>query len=123
MAYSIHFDTATSAQIEAALCRRLESIRLHRNTTQEQLAGEAGVSIRTVRRLEKGQGVSLDTFIRVMMALRIQNSLEALLPDPDIRPIERIMAGKGGRRRAHPARNTPSGSSWTWGDGKDSNEQ
>ncbi|MBD3235945.1 MAG: helix-turn-helix domain-containing protein, partial [Candidatus Eisenbacteria bacterium] len=55
MTYEIDFSTATSEQIEAALCKRLESIRLSRNTTQQQLAEEAGVSPRTIGRLEKGQ--------------------------------------------------------------------
>jgi len=75
MSYNIDFSVATSEQIEAALCKRLESIRLSRNITQAQLAEEAGVSPRTIGRLEKGQGVSVDTFIRVMMALGIQQSL------------------------------------------------
>jgi putative transcriptional regulator len=74
MAYIIDFAIATSDQIETALCKRLQSIRLSRNMTQQQLAEEAGVSNRTIRRLEKGQGVSLDTFIRVLSALRIQHS-------------------------------------------------
>lgn len=60
MSYNIDFTTATSDQIEAALGKRLESIRLSRNIAQQQLAEEAGVSTRTIRRLEKGQGVSLD---------------------------------------------------------------
>jgi transcriptional regulator with XRE-family HTH domain len=65
MSYKIDFSTATSGQIESALCKRLESIRLSRNITQAQLAKEAGVSPRTIGRLEKGLGVSMDTFIRV----------------------------------------------------------
>ena len=71
MSYKIDFSVATSHQIEATLCKRLESIRLSRNITQTQLAEEAGVSPRTIGRLEKGQGVSMDTFIRIMMALSI----------------------------------------------------
>ena len=122
MAYSIDFGIATSAQIEAAMCRRIESIRLSRNTTQEQLAVEAGVSLRTIGRLEKGQGVSLDTFIRVLMALKIQHSLEALLPDPSVRPVERAGIGTGERKRARPAKSDREQSSWTWGDGKADDE-
>ncbi len=59
MANKIDFSVATSQQIEAALCEQLERIRLSRNVTQVQLAAEAGVSPRTIGRLEKGQGVSL----------------------------------------------------------------
>ncbi|MDJ0763965.1 MAG: helix-turn-helix transcriptional regulator [Myxococcota bacterium] len=123
MAYTIDFSLATSDQIEAALCKRLESIRLSRNTTQAQLAEEAGVSPRTIGRLEKGQGVSLDTFIRVLTALRIQHSLETLLPDPAVRPIERVGIGTGERKRARPAPASHERPKWSWGDREGGREQ
>ena len=122
MSYNIEFSVATSNQIEAALCKRLESIRLSRNITQTQLAEEAGVSPRTIGRLEKGQGVSVDTFIRIMIALGIQQSLEALLPDPTVRPIERVGIGAGERKRARPTQSSNERPTWSWGDGEDNNE-
>ena len=122
MSYNIEFSIATSNQIETALCKRLETIRLSRNITQAQLAAEAGVSSRTIGRLENGQGVSMDTFIRIMMALGIQQSLEALLPDPTVRPIERVGIGAGERKRARPTRSTDDRSTWSWGDSEDYDE-
>jgi len=122
MPYKIDFSLATSGQIEAALCKRLESIRLSRNITQAQLAEEAGVSPRTIGRLEKGQGVSMDTFIRIMMALNIQQNLEALMPDPTVRPIERVGIGAGERKRARPAKSIDELPTWSWGDGEDDDE-
>ncbi len=122
MAYNVEFSIATSVQIEAALCKRLENIRLSRNITQAQLAEEAGVSLRTIGRLEKGQGVSLDTFIRVMMALGIQQSLETLMPDPTVRPIERVGFNAGERKRARPIQHGDERSIWSWGDGEDDDE-
>jgi putative transcriptional regulator len=122
MAYNIEFSMATSDQIEAVLCKRLESIRLSRNITQAQLAEKAGVSPRTIGRFEKGQGVSVDTFIRIMMALGIQQNLEALLPDPTVRPIERVGIGGGERKRARPAQYSDEHPTWTWGDGEDDDE-
>lgn len=122
MSYNIEFTIATSDQIEAALCKRLESIRLSRNITQAQLAEEAGVSPRTIGRLEKGQGVSMDTFIRIMMALNIQQNLEALLPDPSVRPIERIGMGAGERKRARPTKSIDELPTWSWGNGEDDDE-
>jgi len=122
MSYNIEFSVATSDQIEAALCKRLESIRLSRNITQAQLAEEAGVSPRTIGRLEKGQGVSVDTFIRIMIALGIQQSLEALLPDPTVRPIERVGIGARERKRARPTQSSNERPTWSWSDGEDDNE-
>jgi len=122
MSYEIDFSVATSDQLEAALCKRLENIRLSRNITQIQLADEAGVSPRTIGRLEKGQGVSVDTFIRVLTALGIQQNLEALLPDPTVRPIERIDIGGGERKRARPGLSSDKRAIWSWGDGEDNDE-
>ena len=123
MAYKIDFLSATSHEIEAALCERLESIRLSRNMTQRQLAKEAGVSPRTIGRLAKGEGVSLDTFIRVLTALKIQQSLENLLPDPTVRPIERVGATGRERKRAHPYSAGSEVSAWSWGDEGAESEQ
>mgnify|MGYP003681936237 CR=1 FL=1 len=122
MSYNIEFSIATSDQIEAGLCKRLESIRLSRNITQAQLAEEAGVSPRTIGRLEKGQGVSMDTFIRIMMALNIQQNLEALLPDPSVRPIERIGMGAAERKRARPTKSNDDLPTWSWGNCENDDE-
>ena len=122
MTYNIDFSIATSTQTEAALCKRLESIRLSRNITQVLLAEEAGVSTRTIGRLEKGEGVSLDTFIRIMMALGIQQSLEASMPDPAVRPIERVGTNAGERKRARPIQSSDERPTWSWGDVEDDDE-
>jgi putative transcriptional regulator len=122
MAYNIDFSVATSDQIEAALCKRLESVRLSRNITQAQLAEKAGVSLRTIGRLEKGQGISVDTFIRVMTALGIQQNLGSLLPDPMVRPIERVGIGGAERKRARPAQPGDKRPAWSWGDGGEDDE-
>ena len=116
MPAEIDFSTATGEQIEEALCRQIEAIRLARNMTQNRLAEEAGVALRTIRRLEKGQGVSLNTFIRVLMALDLQNNLQALLPDPTVRPVERVNTGGAERKRARPRKQEPDETPWAWGD-------
>ncbi len=121
MSYLIDFSTATSDQIEKALCQRLEQIRLSRNVPQGSLADEAGVSVRTIRNLEKGEGVSFDTALRVMIALGVQQALESLLPDPAIRPVERVEARAAERKRASPQA-TREKKVWTWADGEDDDE-
>jgi transcriptional regulator with XRE-family HTH domain len=121
MSYQIDYSTATSDQIEKAICERLEQIRLARNVTQEKLAEEAGVSVRTIRNLEKGEGVSFDTAIRVMIALGVQQALESLLPDPRVRPVERIEARATERKRASTQRKREA-KSWAWTDGDDDDE-
>lgn len=116
MLNKIDFSIATSGQIEGFLCKQLKNIRLTRNFTQAQLAQESGVAIGTIRRLEEGQSVSLNTFIRVIMALDIQQNLGTLLPDPTIRPIERVNSGGSERKRARPINSDSKNSPWAWGD-------
>jgi transcriptional regulator with XRE-family HTH domain len=113
---SLDYAIATSKQTEQALCGQIRAIRLSRNITQEQLANDAGLSLWTISNLERGQGVSLDTFIRVLMALGIQQNLAALLPDPTIRPMERIDSTGTERQRARPEKPAESPEPWTWGD-------
>ncbi len=116
MPYEIDFSLASSEQIEAALCQQVEKIRLLRNITRAELAASAGVSLKTLSRLEKGEGTSLDTFIRVLSALGIQGNLAALLPDPSIRPMERILNSGKERKRARSDKKSGRESTWTWGD-------
>ena len=123
MAYFIDFNIATSAQIESAICGRLETIRLSRNLSQAALAEQSQISVRTLRRLEKGEGVSFDTFIRVLIALRLQPNLEAILPDPAVRPIERLGAGGSERKRARGRRVKVQSGAWSWADGGSDDDQ
>lgn len=118
MAQSIDYSLASSEAIEAEIGRRLEEIRLDRNVTQTQLSQEAGVSRRTITRLENGGGVSLDTLIRVMRALGLADRLAVLLPERGVRPIERVRRQGHPRRRARP-RTKSALRTWTWGDDGD----
>jgi len=113
---------ASSEQIEAVLCAQVRRIRLARNITQAQLADEAGVSLPTIGRLENGKGITLDTFIRVLMALGVQQNLEGLLPDPTVRPVERMGASGSERKRARSSQSKREDSTWVWRDEGDKHE-
>lgn len=114
----LDFSFATSEQIEKFLCNQMKNCRLGLNITQAQLAAEAGIDVRTIRRLELGEGVSLDTFIRVLKALKLQGNLNHLLPDFSVRPIDRVRFKGRERMRARPVKTKHKESSWTWGDGE-----
>lgn len=116
--FNIDFDTASAEQIGNALAERLRAIRLARNLTQADLAREAGVSLNTIARLEQGLCVSVQTLIRTLIALRLQQNLQALLPDPTVRPVERLQRGQALRRRARPVKARDRPREWTWGDEK-----
>ena len=123
MRNNIDFSVASSQQIEEALGKQVRNIRLSRNITQSKLAQEAGVSTPTIGRLERGKGISLDTFIRVLIGLGTQHNLSALLPDPNIRPMERISTIGVERQRARPESSGKTASTWEWGDSEVEDEQ
>lgn len=110
---------ATSQQIEQEIGLRLARLRLARNVTQIDLAQRAGIGVRTLRRLEAGDPSTLDTFLRVATALDLEHAILSVLPEGDIRPIERVSQKGRERRRARPASEQPQKSSWTWGDDVD----
>ena len=98
------------------LGRRLASQRLNRNLTQRQLADNAAIALNTLRRLEDGDNVSLDTLIRVLEALSLGDRLDALAPPADIRPVDRVRIAAGSeRKRASGAGQDPL-VPWSWGD-------
>lgn len=118
MMHKVDFSSASSEAIIEALGKRLEEIRLSRNIPQATLAREAGVSRSTLTRLADGQPVSLDSFVRIMQALALGDHLASLLPDPAIRPVDRVRLAGGERRRAGGKRSNPT--EWQWAeDGED----
>ena len=114
MAQKLDYLVASPEAVEAVLGGQLERLRLGKNINQTTLAKEAGVSRRTITRLENGEGTSLDTLIRVMRALGVVDRLETLLPDPTTRPVERIKLGGRERKRARTKKASGAGA-WTWG--------
>jgi len=108
------FSTGSSGAIAATLCKRLEEIRLSKNISQADIAKQAGVSRSTMTRIADGQSISLDSFIRVVKALGLADHLAALLPDPEVRPVELVRHEGRHRRRATAKREAPE--SWSWGD-------
>lgn len=107
----------SSDTLEQTLCKRLELARLNQNVSQSTLADESGVSRRTISRMENGDSVSLNTFVRIARALGLADELDALFRIPDIRPIDRVRK-QPARKNASSPRKTPSedSSTWTWAD-------
>jgi Uncharacterized protein conserved in bacteria len=113
--------SASSSQIMADIGSRLEQARLSKNLSQQEVADRSGLSISTVKRLERGESPTLDSFIRAMGALGLGSHLDALLPDQAVRPVERVKLKGRERRRASPKariRRPGKPKAFAWGDGK-----
>jgi putative transcriptional regulator len=111
------FTTSSSGAIAAALGKRLEAIRLSKNISQAELARQAGVSRSTMTRIADGQSISLDSFIRVVKALGLADHLAALLPDPEVRPVE--LVSRAGQQRRRASRKRKATEPWSWADEED----
>ena len=98
--------------------RRLAHLRLERNRTQAQLAEEAGVSKRTVERLETGSvATQLSGFIRVCRVLDVLERFDMFIPGPVASPVEQLKLHGRKRQRASPGRlSKPVAAQWQWGD-------
>ena len=107
----------TDEAVLAELGDRFSRLRLQRNLTQAQLAREAGVSKRTLIRLESGESIQVTNLIRVVRALGLLGNLDAFVPPPLSSPIAQLRSQRQERRRASPGV-TKSGPppQWTWGD-------
>lgn len=109
---------ATDEAVLREVGARLSQVRLEKNLTQAQLAHDAGVSKRTVERLESGSvATRLSGFIRVCRVLGLIARLELFVPEPAPSPIEQLELRKRKRKRAsaRKAARAPS-KPWRWGD-------
>lgn len=96
---------------------RLAAERLAQDLTQAQLAEQAGVSKRTIERLEAGAvATQLSTFLRVLRVLGLQDKLEVLIPEPAPSPLAQIKRKGRTRKRAsgHTEAQVDAGKKWTW---------
>jgi transcriptional regulator with XRE-family HTH domain len=108
----------TDGSLLQALGERLARLRVEQNLTQAALAAQAGVSKRTIERLESGEAAAqLSGFLRVCRALGVLERFELLLPEPGPSPIEEL------RRQGHPrqrvrARTATAAAAkrWRWGE-------
>jgi len=109
---------ATDEVILGELGGRLAKIRLDHNLTQAQLAAQAGVSKRTVERLEAGTvGTHLSGFIRVCRVLDVIERFDLLVPEPVISPVAQLkMAGRKRQRASTTKPVKSSTKKWQWGD-------
>jgi transcriptional regulator with XRE-family HTH domain len=97
---------------------RLAGLRLAHNLTQQQLAEQAGLGLRTVQRLELGVAATqLSGFIRVCRVLGLVEHFESLIPEATTSPMEQLKQ-QGRKRQRATGRKSASGKpeKWTWGE-------
>ncbi len=101
--------------LKQLLGERVKQVRIARDLTQQQCAYEAGISLRTQVRLEKGESDSLAVLIQVLQALGLGASLLQLIPEQAGSPLASIK-GQGRsekpRQRVRPKSASQKGKGW-----------
>jgi len=96
--------------------RRIAEARLARQMTQARFAQAAGVSKRTIERLEDGASTQSGNLVRCLRALDKLEGLDRLLPETPANPIALLERHGKTRQRARPADTPEPATPWTWGD-------
>ena len=108
----------TDEAVLKVIGERLAGLRLARNLTQQQLAEQAGLGLRTVQRLELGAAATqLSGFVRVCRVLGLVEHLETLIPEPAASPMAQLKL-QGRKRQRATGREAEPGKpkKWTWGE-------
>jgi transcriptional regulator with XRE-family HTH domain len=102
------------SQLVDQLGQQVEAYRLSRDLKQADLAKRAGISRSTLIRLEAGKGGTVETLVRVLRALEIDDRLADLLPDAALSPLDPM--SETGQRRQRVRDHKTDSAPWSWGD-------
>jgi transcriptional regulator with XRE-family HTH domain len=96
--------------------RRLNRRRIELHITQADLADRAGVSKRTVERMENGAAVQTLSLVRVLRVLDLLRVLDQLVPETGPRPMDLLkLKGKDRKRASTGGSGARSPKKWSWG--------
>jgi transcriptional regulator with XRE-family HTH domain len=113
----INFKSMADTAVLEELGRRLVRRRLDLHLTQANLAEQAGVSKRTVERMEGGAAAQTLSLVRVLRVLDLLQGLDQLIPEIGPRPMD-LLKRKGKERKRASSGMGPVRSSrkWSWGE-------
>ncbi|RKX36825.1 MAG: transcriptional regulator [Verrucomicrobia bacterium] len=106
----------TDDVILAELGGRIAQRRLELQFTQAALAEQAGVSKRTVERIEAGATAQMSTMIRLFRTLELLDALDGLVPEAGARPMDLLKLKGKERQRATRKKKQQGEEPWEWGD-------
>ena len=106
----------TDDAVTKEIGQRIADARIARRKTQAEFADAAGVSKRTVERLEDGASTQLVNLIRCLRVLERLEAFERLLPDAPPNPIEQLRRPAGRPKRVRKSAHEQPPRPWTWGD-------
>jgi len=110
-------ENLSNVSVLSELGGRLARHRLRKNLTQADLAAEAGVSKRTLERIEAGNSAQLSSLINILRALDLLDNVDLLIPEPVPSPLQQLKLRGKERKRASPDSSSDDNDDpWAWDD-------
>lgn len=108
-------NTDSNISILKEMGQRIKDIRIGQSMTQKELCEKAGVSFKTIVRIESGEGSNINNLIRIIRVLGFVENFDLLIPEQEQLPEELYPKRNKRKRASKPKQET---TNWEWGDEK-----
>ncbi len=90
---SFLFNPKTPNDIARELVEKIKQHRKKLKISQTQLAAKSGVSLGSIKRFEAKYEISLNSFIKILIALNLEQDLENLFTQKNYNSIDEVING------------------------------
>ena len=90
---SFFFNPKTPNDIAKELVEKIKHHRKKLKISQAQLAIKSGVSLGSIKRFESKYEISLNSFIKILIALNLEQDLENLFTQKNYNSIDEVING------------------------------
>ena len=87
------FNSKTPNDIAKELIEKIKQHRKKLKISQAQLASKSGVSLGSIKRFESKYEISLNSFIKILIALNLEQDLENLFTQKSYNSIDEVING------------------------------
>lgn len=87
------FNPKTPNDIAKELVEKIKQYRKKLKISQAQLASKSGVSLGSIKRFESKHEISLNSFIKILIALNLERDLENLFMQKNYNSIDEVING------------------------------
>ena len=91
---SFLFNPKTPNEIAKELVEKIKQQRKKLKISQIQLAAKSGVSLGSIKRFESKYEISLNSFIKILIALNLERDLENLFTQKNYASIDEVINGQ-----------------------------
>lgn len=88
------FNSKTPNDIAKVLVEKIKQHRKKIKISQAQLAVKSGVSLGSIKRFESKFEISLNSFIKILIALNLEQDLENLFTQKSYNSIDEVINGQ-----------------------------